>query len=95
MKNMLSGGVTLLLAVLDYGAECTASALPYRTFAIRNNLTAGSYFLSRDRATDKIAQKLLSFTTFCYRHTIDSSNHTTALPSTKRWHTFGFAVLTE
>ena len=28
MKNMLSGGVTLLLAVLDYGAECTASALP-------------------------------------------------------------------
>ena len=66
-----------------------------RTFAIRNNLTAGSYFLSRDRATDKIAQKLLSFTTFCYRHTIDSSNHTTALPSTKRWHTSGFAVLTE
>lgn len=38
-----------------------------RTFGIRNNLTAGSYFLSRDRATDKIAQKLLSFTTFCYR----------------------------
>lgn len=27
-EKHVSGGVTLLSAVLDYGAECTASALP-------------------------------------------------------------------